>query len=46
VLAHEEMLVDWFDFWLNGHEVGDSEKAKQYAEWRALRAQKDHSAGR
>ena len=30
--------VDWFDFWLNGHEDADSEKAEQYARWRSLRA--------
>ncbi len=23
VLAHDEMLVDWFEFWLNGHEASD-----------------------
>jgi dipeptidyl aminopeptidase/acylaminoacyl peptidase len=38
VLAHEEMLVDWFDFWLNGHEASDPQKAVEYADWRELRA--------
>jgi dipeptidyl aminopeptidase/acylaminoacyl peptidase len=36
-LAHQEMIVDWFDFWLNGHEEPDSAKAEQYARWRKLR---------
>ncbi len=30
--------VDWFDFWLNGHEDPDSVKAEQYERWRKLRA--------
>jgi dienelactone hydrolase len=38
ILAHEELLVDWFDFWLNGHEDPSPEKAEQYARWRKLRA--------
>lgn len=29
--------VDWFDFWLNGHEDSDPAKADQYARWRELR---------
>lgn len=37
VMAHEEMLVDWFDFWLNGHEERDPAKAGQYARWREMR---------
>jgi hypothetical protein len=36
-LAHQEMLVDWFDFWLNGHEDGDETKAEQYGRWRQMR---------
>lgn len=35
-LAHQEMLVDWFDFWLNGHEVPDPAKANQYGRWREM----------
>jgi Prolyl oligopeptidase family len=31
--------VDWFDFWLNGHEDGDPAKAEQYNRWRKLRNQ-------
>jgi dipeptidyl aminopeptidase/acylaminoacyl peptidase len=37
VLAHQEMIVDWFDFWLNGHEDPDSSKVDQYARWRKLK---------
>jgi hypothetical protein len=37
VLAHQEMLVDWFDFWLEGHEDSDPMKADQYARWHRLR---------
>lgn len=40
ILAHEEMLVDWFDFWLNGHEDPNPIKAAQYARWRSLRDQR------
>jgi hypothetical protein len=29
--------VDWFDFWLNGHEDPDPTKAEQYERWRKLR---------
>jgi len=29
--------VDWFDFWLNGHEDPGPAKAEQYARWRKLR---------
>ena len=36
-LASEEGDVDWFDFWLNGHEEPDPAKAEQYARWRELR---------
>ena len=39
VFAHQEMLVDWFDFWLNAHEASAVDKANQYARWREMRAQ-------
>ena len=39
-LSHQEMLVDWFDFWLNGHEDANSGKTAQYARWRILRNQR------
>jgi dipeptidyl aminopeptidase/acylaminoacyl peptidase len=35
--AHQEMLVDWFDFWLNDHEDPDTSKAEQYGRWHQLR---------
>ena len=36
-LASQETNVDWYDFWLNGHEDPDPDKAEQYARWRELR---------
>ncbi|NJO13278.1 MAG: hypothetical protein HC872_07250 [Gammaproteobacteria bacterium] len=33
----QEGNVDWFDFWLNGHEDLDPQKAGQYRRWRKLR---------
>jgi hypothetical protein len=45
--AHEEMLVDWFDFWLNDHEDPDASKAEQYGRWHKLREMQtasEHSA--
>ena len=45
VLAHQEMIVDWFDFWLNGHEEKDSTKTEQYARWRKLREAQSAIAG-
>jgi dipeptidyl aminopeptidase/acylaminoacyl peptidase len=36
-LAHQEAMVDWFDFWLNEHEDASPEKAEQYERWRRLR---------
>jgi hypothetical protein len=33
----QQSAVDWFDFWLNGHEDPDPQKQEQYARWRALR---------
>ena len=36
-LAHQEMLVDWFDYWLNGHEDGDAAKVEEYRRWRQMR---------
>jgi len=31
--------VDWFDFWLNGHEDPDPAKTEQYERWRKLKKQ-------
>jgi hypothetical protein len=36
-MAQQEMLVDWFDFWLNGHEDPSQSKSAQYERWRRLR---------
>jgi dipeptidyl aminopeptidase/acylaminoacyl peptidase len=36
-LASRQGLVDWMEFWLNGHEDPDPKKAEQYARWRKLR---------
>jgi hypothetical protein len=36
-LASQQGSVDWFDFWLNGHEDPDPAKAEQYIRWRELR---------
>ena len=36
-LAHQEILVDWFDYWLNGHEDVNPDKVVQYERWRHLR---------
>ena len=33
----QQEAVDWFDFWLNGHEDSDSAKMAKYARWRKLR---------
>jgi len=33
----QQLAVDWFDFWLIGHEDPDPAKAEQYKRWRELR---------
>jgi dipeptidyl aminopeptidase/acylaminoacyl peptidase len=35
-LSIGETNVDWFDFWLNGHEDSDLTKTAQYARWEKL----------
>jgi hypothetical protein len=37
VHAHQEMLLDWFDFWLNDHEDPNPAKTLQYGRWRTLK---------
>ena len=37
LVASQEINVDWYDFWLNGHEDPDPGKSDQYARWRELR---------
>lgn len=39
VIAVQERTVDWFDFWLNGHEMPGAEKAAQYERWRSMKRQ-------
>ena len=39
-LLSQGSTVDWFDFWINGHEDPDPAKAAQYERWRKLRAEK------
>lgn len=36
-VAHQDLIVDWFDFWLTGHEDDDPGKAQQYERWRKMR---------
>ena len=36
-LASQEMNLDWYDFWLNGHVDPVPTKAERYARWRELR---------
>ncbi|MEE7547702.1 prolyl oligopeptidase family serine peptidase, partial [Xanthomonas sp. Kuri4-1] len=40
-LAAYERNVDWFRFWLQGHEDAAPSKQAQYARWRQLRAARD-----
>ncbi|MGH8211256.1 MAG: hypothetical protein ACREU6_16995 [Steroidobacteraceae bacterium] len=37
----QEGNVDWFDFWLNGHEDQSPAKIGQYQRWRKLRVERD-----
>ena len=37
LLASQQRAVDWFDFWLNGHENQTPMDPNQYAAWRKLR---------
>jgi hypothetical protein len=45
VIAVQERAVDWFDFWLNGHEMSGVDKTAQYAHWRFLRRQQEAADG-
>lgn len=33
IIAIQEMALDWFDFWLTGHEDPSPRKHEQYAQW-------------
>jgi len=37
-LAAYQRNLDWFRFWLQGHEDPDPQKAQQYGHWREMRA--------
>jgi hypothetical protein len=39
VVRTNQLLVDWFDFWLNAREDSDPSKSEQYARWGKLREQ-------
>jgi hypothetical protein len=36
ILAVQHRVIDWFEFWLNGHEDPDPNKREQYARWEHL----------
>lgn len=36
-IAHQEMIVDWFDFWLNDHSDDNPDKAKRYQRWSLMK---------
>ena len=36
IFVSEETNVDWYDFWLNGHEDGEPTKSEQYVRWEKL----------
>ncbi len=41
-VASMEGNVDWYDFWLNGHEDPDPAKRDQYIRWRAMKMKGAH----
>lgn len=41
LMAIKQTAVDWFDFWLNGHEDPAPDKALQYQYWTRLRRQRE-----
>ncbi len=45
-LAVYNRNLDWFDFWLNGHEDPDPLKAGQYRRWEAMKASAGPDGGR
>lgn len=36
-IAHQEVIVDWFDFWLNEHRDDDPDKVEQYRRWKLMK---------
>lgn len=43
ILAHQELIVDWFDFWLNEHEDVSAEKRDLYRRWEGFREASSHA---
>jgi dipeptidyl aminopeptidase/acylaminoacyl peptidase len=43
-LAHQQMIVDWFEFWLAGKEQPAPEKVDQYRRWRQMKEQRQPKA--
>ena len=44
--ATQQLAIDWFDFWLNGHEPASSLRSKQFVRWRQLRALQSEQGNR
>jgi hypothetical protein len=44
-LTSQQGTVDWFTFWLSGHEDTDPTKAERYLRWRELRKLQDQKEG-
>lgn len=44
-LAIYERSIDWFDFWLNGHERAKAGKELEYESWRRMKAARARSSG-
>lgn len=42
-LANQGLSVDWFRFWLQGHEDANPAKAEQYNRWRELRKMQEEN---
>jgi len=45
ILAHQELIVDWFEFWLNGRKDPSAAKLDQYRRWEEFREAKKTAAG-
>jgi|GEM_PF-1467353 len=44
ILAVQQGSIDWFDFWLNGHQGDDPRKVLQYERWQELRRLQEQSS--
>jgi hypothetical protein len=46
-MHNNQMLVDWFRFWLKDEEDDDPEKIEQYVRWREFKMQQEnHGSGK